>query len=164
MEKKEQPTTSLYVHRCHKCGKPVTPKPTTLKTTDNIVILCSDCEKEEKLTIKESMRERKPIRPCPDGCGKTEYDLGEYRGFHLFQKPFYSGWWIYAEKTHPNDDLDQLLMNERIMSNKIFDDTEREAKPSLETVEKSVIDGIDEYWTRKQQIVLQASENKLKIE
>jgi DNA-directed RNA polymerase subunit RPC12/RpoP len=40
-------TITLYVHRCHKCGKPVTKEPTSLKVTDGIVILCSDCRKKE---------------------------------------------------------------------------------------------------------------------
>ncbi|GAI86202.1 unnamed protein product, partial [marine sediment metagenome] len=36
-------TISLYVHRCHKCGRPITPEPTALETLGNVMILCETC-------------------------------------------------------------------------------------------------------------------------
>ena len=41
---------SLYVHRCHHCGKPVTPEPTSLETTDDIMILCSECAEAREVS------------------------------------------------------------------------------------------------------------------
>jgi len=37
------PFKHLQVHRCNWCGKIVTPENTSLKITDDITILCSDC-------------------------------------------------------------------------------------------------------------------------
>lgn len=98
------------------------------------------------------MRERKFIRKCPCGCGKDEYDLGLYRGFHLFQKPFFYGWYIYGSKLHP-DELDVLLMAGNVFPNTFFDDTERLAHPSLEEIEQSVIEQIDSFWEKKRVII-----------
>jgi len=40
--------TNLYIHRCHKCGKPIVEKPTSLRTIDDITILCSNCAKKKE--------------------------------------------------------------------------------------------------------------------
>jgi len=98
------------------------------------------------------MRERKFIRKCPDGCGQAEYDLGEYRGFHLTQKPFYRGWAIFAEKINP-DLLDQEILKGSTFMNTLFDDTERADHPSLEDIEKNVISQVDEFWSKKEEII-----------
>lgn len=101
------------------------------------------------------IRKREVIRRCPCGCGKNEYDLGVYNGFHLYQKPFFNGWYVYAEKLHP-DELDSLILNSMsTISGKLWDDTERLAKPSEMEMEKNVISSIDEFWIKKGRIIHQ---------
>jgi len=100
------------------------------------------------------MRARTFIRKCPDGCGKDEYDLGIYRGFHLYQKPFYDGWYVYAELEHPKDELDRLLLKEfEGLSGKICLDTETSEHFTVEKCEQYVIETIDKFWNRKQEIM-----------
>lgn len=98
------------------------------------------------------MRERKFLKKCPDGCGRDEYNLGEYRGFELTQKPFFNGWAIYAEIMTP-DELDKLLMQEQTFPNKYFLDTETESHFTLEQCEESVISDVDNHWKRKKEII-----------
>lgn len=98
------------------------------------------------------MRHRRFLRKCPCGCGRNEYNLGEHRGFALYQKPFYNGWYIYAEKLHP-DMLDRALLLNETFPNRLFDDTERLAHPSLEEVEKNVLKMVDDFWQKKEKIL-----------
>lgn len=98
------------------------------------------------------MRERKFIKKCPDSCGKEEYDLGEHRGFHLIQKPFYSGWAIYATRINP-DLLDKELLKGQTFENSLFDDTERADHPSLEEIEKNVLVQVDQFWEKREEIL-----------
>lgn len=122
-------------------------------------------EKTPSLNSEKSFvpRERKFIKKCPDGCGKDEYDLGIYRGYHLYQKPFYHGWQIYGDMTFEPDALDYLLMLKQGNPRSIQDDTERMDRPSLETVEKGVIEGINNYWAEKQAIIDGAKADKFLV-
>jgi len=100
------------------------------------------------------MRVRKFIRKCPDGCGKDEYDLGIYRGFRLYQKPFFGGWYVYAELVHPTDELNALLLKEfEGLSGKIFLDTETSDHFTVEQCERYVIETIDKFWDKKGRIL-----------
>lgn len=108
-------------------------------------------------------RQRVFLRKCPNGCGKDEYDLGIYRGYHLYQKPFYNGWQIYGDMTFEPDALDYLLMLKQMNPRSIQDDTERIDRPTLETVEKGVIEGIDNYWAEKQAIIDGAKAGKFLV-
>lgn len=110
------------------------------------------------------MRERKSIRKCPDGCGKDEYDLGLYRGFHLYQKPYFNGWWIFAEKEEPKDDLDILLLPApKIHTEAFYAEVVREDQ-SLEEAEKNVIAQIDDFWVIKETLIMEAKEGVFKVE
>ena len=39
----EKGINHVQVYRCNWCGKPILDKPTSLRTVENITILCSDC-------------------------------------------------------------------------------------------------------------------------
>jgi hypothetical protein len=101
-----------------------------------------------------TQRERTPLGPCPDNCGKMMYDLGTHRGFRLFQKPYLKGWQIYAIRMHETDELDEVLL-----PGTICDDTERTGNPSLKEVEENVIGAINDFWLKKQGITLSAQAN-----
>jgi len=120
------------------------------------------------------MSGRTPIRKCPCGCGKTEYDLGVYRGFHLYQKPYSEGWWVYAEKIEPKDELDQLLIPRAQHHSESFFEVSEPPYIVVETddleghylklAEKKLIEQIDTFWVRKETLIMKAKEGVFKVE
>jgi hypothetical protein len=129
------------------------------KMSDKVVVNTPTLNSEKSFVP----RERKFIRKCPDGCGKDEYDLGVYRGFQLFQKPFYGGWQVYGDMTFEPDALDFLLMLKQMSPRRIQADTEMMTHPTLEQVEQGVIEGIDDYWKEKQSIIDDVKADKFKV-
>jgi hypothetical protein len=98
------------------------------------------------------MRERKLLKKCPDGCGKDEYDLGEYRGFQLTQKPFYNGWAVYARKINV-DKLDKLLLQNETFPNAFFLDTETSDHNTLEECENFCIKAVDDFYKEREDVI-----------
>jgi len=119
--------------------------------------------KGEGEPMTEKMRERKFLRKCPCGCGKDEYDLGMYRSFHLYQKPYFSGWWIFAEK-EAKDMLDIVLLPPSRFHVEVFYAEVVREYHSLEEAEKSVISQIDNFWERKEALINQAKEGAFQVE
>lgn len=102
---------------------------------------------------------QKTIGPCPCGkCGKNIYDLGNYRGFQIIQRPFFDGWKVKAEKIHEEDVLDQLILNNSEMCVAVL-----EGNFSVDDLVRSIHNEIDTFWKRKEHIVNMAKQNQLQV-
>ena len=95
-------TTSLYVHCCHKCGKPVTPEPTSLEVIDEVVILCSDCGKG--VPISQGRKVKIIEQSAHDKISNFEQRINNF---------LEDGWTLVAATNDPHSKIVYLIKEEK---------------------------------------------------
>lgn len=98
-----------------------------------------------------SLKNKIKIGKCPDECGRDIYSLGEYEGFMLTLKPFFTSDWVVGAKKINIDALDKTILVKH--SHYLWSDTASIHVSSQAEALKIVKSAIDEFYVEKGKVM-----------
>lgn len=96
---------------------------------------------------------------CPDECGRDIYSLGEYRGFKLTLKPFFTKDWVVIAEKMFTDALDMVLLVKH--SDYMRSDTGQISVGSQAEALQTVKSAIDDFHKSKEEVLRSTSAKKV---